>query len=247
MNMPNYKNEYRIYYVLYIVSNTKICVHKYAEERIQQLEAQGRITRWSRFAKWTVVTLTELMAFLAIVLNVGIIHLPELEDYWQTSWVCSVPFFDRVLPRDRFELIFWVLHVCHSNTGSPMKKIDKVNTFFNMLLSKFRTSYDVGRNIAIDETMVGFCGRFAAKQYMPKKPTKWGIKAFTMADSATGYMVNILPYMGAETLDNASAEFLSLPQPARVVLDLMGPYLNRGHHLFTDRYYTSVQESPGHS
>ena len=185
------------------------------------------------------------MAFLAIVLNMGIIHLPELEDYWRTSWVCSVPFFGRVLPRDRFELIFWMLHVGHSNTGSPMKKIDKVNTFLNMLLSKFRASYDVGRNIAIDETMVGFRGRFAAKQYMPKKPTKWGIKAFTMADSDTGYMVNILPYMGAETLDNASAEFLSLPQPARVVLDLMGPYLNRGHHLFTDRYYTSVQMAQG--
>ena len=156
-----------------------------------------------------------------------------------------MPFFGCVLPRDRFELIFWMLHVGHSITGSPMKKIDKVNTFLNMLLSKFRASYDVGRNIAIDETMVGFRGRFAAKQYMPKKPTKWGIKAFTMADSDTGYMVNILPYMGAETLDNASAEFLSLPQPARVVLDLMGPYLNRGHHLFTDRYYTSVQMAQG--
>ena len=116
-----------------------------------------------------------------------------------------------------------------------------MNSFLNKLLAKFQSSYDVGRNIAVDETMVGFRGRFAAKQYMPKKPTKWGIKAFTMADSDTGYMVNILPYMGAETLQNASAEFLGLPQPARVVLELMGPYLNRGHHLFTDRYYTSIQ------
>ena len=181
------------------------------------------------------------MAFLEIILNMGIIHLPELEDYWRTSWVCSVPFFGRVLPRDRFELIFWMLHVGHSNAGSPARKIDKVNSFLNKLLARFQSSYDVGRNIAVDETMVGFLGRFAAKQYMPKKPTKWGIKAFTMADSATGYMVNILPYMGAETLQNASAEFLGLPQPALVFLELMGPYLNRGHHLFTDRYYTSIQ------
>ena len=40
--------------------------------------------------------------------------------------------------------------------------------------------------------MVGFCGRFGYTQYTPKKPVKWGIKAFTQADANTGYMLNIL-------------------------------------------------------
>ena len=99
----------------------------------------------------------------------------------------------------------------------------------------------MGCNISVDETMVGFRGRFAAKQYMPKKPQKWGIKAFMLVDSSTGYINNILMYMGSETLEGASSTFSHLLQPARVVMELMEPYLGRGHHLFTNRYYTSVQ------
>ena len=97
----------------------------------------------------------------------------------------------------------------------------------------------MGCNISVDETMVGFRGRFAAKQYMPKKPQKWGIKAFMLADSSTGYINNFLMYMGSETLEGASSTFSHLLQPALVVMELMEPYLGRGHHLFTNRYYTS--------
>ena len=69
------------------------------------------------------------------------------------------------------------------------KKIDKVKIFLDYLISKFQSSYYPS---VVDETMVGFRGRISAKQYIPKKPEKWGIKAFTMADSTNGYMLNIL-------------------------------------------------------
>ena len=75
---------------------------------------------------------------------------------------------------------------------------------------------------------------------MPKKPVKWGIKAFSLADSSNGYLLNILLYTGAETLFGTIEQFSALPQPARVVLHLVEPYLNQGHHLFTDRYYSSI-------
>ena len=52
--------------------------------------------------------------------------------------------------------------------------------------------------------MVGFRGRFGSTQYIPKKPVKWGIEAFTLADTTTGSMLNILVYTGAQTRDDAS-------------------------------------------
>ena len=88
--------------------------------------------------------------------------------------------------------------------------------------------------------MLGFHGRFAGKQYMPKNPVKWGIKAFSLADSSNGYLFNVLLYSGAETLDEANPLFSTLPQPARVVIHLLEPYLHRGHHVFTARYYSSI-------
>ena len=91
----------------------------------------------------------------------------------------------------------------HSEPDQPVRKIDKVRVILEPLIAKFQASYHPGRNIAVDETMVGFRGRFAAKQYMPNKPTKWGIKAFTMADSSSGYVLNILLYTGSETMQGA--------------------------------------------
>ena len=169
----------------------------------------------------------------------GIINLPSIEDYWKTTWITEIPFFSRVMPRDRFELIFWMLHVSHS-TSHPPKRIDKVGMLLQMLLSKFRASYTPKRNLAVDETMLRFRGRFAGKQYMPKKPVKWGIKSFTLADTSNGYVLNILLYTGAKTLDVTDPIHSTLPQPARVVLHLLEPYLHKGYHVFTDRYYTSI-------
>ena len=186
------------------------------------------------------MTMSDLHGFFAIVMNMGLIHLPEREDYWKTSWTCEIPFFRRVLPRNRFEEIFWMLHVSHTEPGQPVLKVDKVQAILQHLIMKFQSNYHPGRNIAIDETMVGFRGCFASKQYMPKKPTKWGVKAFTMADSSNGYLLNILLYTGRETLREASSEFSGLPQPAQVVMHVIGPYLDRGHHLFTVHYYTSI-------
>ena len=75
---------------------------------------------------------------------------------------------------------------------------------------------------------------------MPNKPTKYGIKAFTLASSEHGYLLNILLYTGADTLSEANQDHAHLPQPARVVTHILQPYLNRGHHIYTDRYYSSL-------
>ena len=87
---------------------------------------------------------------------------------------------------------------------------------------------------------MGFRGRFGSKQYMPKKATKYGIKAFTLAESEHGYILDIVVYTGRDTLDHADSQYANLPQPARIVMDVTDKYLDKGHRLFADRYYTSI-------
>ena len=86
-------------------------------------------------------------------------------------------------------------------------------------------------NLSVDETMVGFRGRFGAKQYIPNKPNKYGIKAFTIADSKNGYILDTLLYTGADTLDNSDPQYSHLPQPFRVVLTFI-------QRLFRTRSYS---------
>ena len=182
-----------------------------------------------------------MKGFLAIVLNMGLLQQPEIEDYWSTAWSNNVPFFSSLMARNRFEAIFWQLHIGKEPLDQPQRRIHKVKSFLDALVGRFQACYTAGREVAIDETMVGFRGRFGPRQYMPQKPTKWGIKAYTMADSSNGYMLNILLYMGRETLlDVQPPPPQHLPIPAKVVLSLMTPYLDRGHHLYCDRYYSSI-------
>ena len=123
-----------------------------------------------------------------------------------------MPFFARVMSRDRFELLFWLLHISHCE-GNVVKRVDKVKLLLECLITKFQARFYPGQELAVDGTVVGFRGRFGAKQYMPKKPTKWGIKCFTLADSSTGYVLNTLVYTGADTLDEAC--YKTLTQPVR--------------------------------
>jgi len=49
---------------------------------------------------------------------------------------------------------------------------------------------------SIDEAMIAFKGRSSMKQYMPKKPTKWGFKVWVQSDSRSGYIHQMEFYTG---------------------------------------------------
>ena len=114
-------------------------------------------------------------------------HAPELR-VTKTSWVRQVPFFHDVPPRDRFQDIFWMLHV-----GNVPRKLDKIRPLLDILLPRFRALYCPSPSLTLDEIMVGFRGCFGSIQYVPLKPTKWGFKLFILADAANWYVLNVLP------------------------------------------------------
>ena len=75
----------------------------------------------------------------------------------------------RVLPQDWFEMIFRLLHLSDEEDGTPARRIDKVKPLLDRLIIRFQTNYMPSRCVAVDKMMVGFCGRFGPKQYLPKK------------------------------------------------------------------------------
>ena len=81
--------------------------------------------------------------------------------------------------------------------------------------------------------MIGFSGRLGFKQYVPLKPTKRGIKVWVRADPYNGFMNDFQVYTGKER---------NLPEAnlgGRVVLDLMEPVLNLGHHVYCDSFFSA--------
>lgn len=142
----------------------------------------------------------------------------------------------------RFELLLKFLHLNDSRKyparGQPgYDKLYKVRPLLDAVVKNFQASYTPSENLSIDESMVGFKGRLAFLQYMPKKPQKWGMKAWVLADSANGYIWNWKLYTGKE--ESVPASDLGLAH--RVVLDLLDDdrLKSKGYRVFTDNFYSS--------
>ena len=105
------------------------------------------------------------------------------------------------MSRDRFCLILKFLHLndnsrCKRKGEPGYDSLFKLRPFLTKLTANFQKCYTLNREVSVDESMVGFKGRLSFIQYMPKKPTKWGLKAFVLSDSKSGYVYNWRLYTG---------------------------------------------------
>lgn len=161
----------------------------------------------------------------------GLEQRSDLKDYWSTMDSDDFPFFRSVFSRDRFLQIFGMLHVGEM-TGSKKQKIQPL---LELLLPLFQDHFTPDQAIAIDESVISFKGRVHFRQYLKGKPHPWGIKAFVLADSKTGYFFNVAIYYGKDT-DLIRPD---LPHTARVVLTLADGLEHKGYDLYIDRFYNS--------
>ncbi|KAL6417866.1 hypothetical protein ACFW04_012481 [Cataglyphis niger] len=198
----------------------------------------------SIWRSWRDVTNEEFWAFLAVVINMGTMSLANLQEYWSRSVVSYIAFYSDTFTRDRFSQIFWMLHLetIPTRKTNPRTRLQRVSCFLDYLNSKFLDYFIPGEHICVDESTIKFKGRISFLTYNPKKPTKWGIRVYALADSKTGYICCILPYYGSLT-----TEFLVRPDlsvSSRIPIHLYQMLLEKipgaqGHHMYTDRYYTS--------
>ena len=86
----------------------------------------------------------------------------------------------------------------------------------------------------MDETLIKFKGKIHFRQFIPIKPGRFGIKAFTLSESTSGYVLGNKVYTGKE------ANVVQKDLGKRAVMSLMEPLLDKGYYVFMDNYYTSV-------
>jgi len=82
--------------------------------------------------------------------------------------------------------------------------------------------------------LIEFKGRVHFRQFIPIKPSRSGIKAFTLAESTSGYVLGSKVYTGKE------AGIVQKDLGRQAVMFLMESFLDKGYYLFMDNYYTSV-------
>lgn len=193
------------------------------------------------------LTIEELQAFLGINLAMGMLRLPQVRDYWAHDEIFSTPWFPSIMARDRFFKIMRYIHVV-DNSLQKKKGEDgydplfKVRPLTDHLSAVFPQYYHPGRHLSIDEMMIGTRCKISFLQYLPKKPTKFGIKVFVNSESKSGYVLTFQIYTGKSTKkkeESEGSQSISNPVSYDVVFDLLEPYLGKGHWVFMDNYYSS--------
>ena len=144
------------------------------------------------------LTYDELLAFIGVVIAMGIIQLPEMSDYWSTSPITQVPWFSTIFTGKRFFTILANLHLV-DNIVEGADQANKLYILGNIMETcnqSFQQHYLPSQNLAIDEQMIGTRCRIGFIQYMPKNLKRFGIKLWVLCESLTGYVLKFIVYTG---------------------------------------------------
>ncbi|KRY28169.1 PiggyBac transposable element-derived protein 3 [Trichinella spiralis] len=116
-----------------------------------------------------IITESELETFLGTLLKMGLVLKPRYSMYWSTELRCDA--IADAMSRNRFRE---VLRYFHFNDNSEAEQ------------EKYQS---------IDEEIIPYKGRNKLKQYIPKKPKKWGIKVNTRT-GVSGLLYDFCFYEG---------------------------------------------------
>ena len=120
--------------------------------------------------------------------------------YWAEDTFFGRFAIANVMTRDRFEKLSQYFHVADRtgyNRADPNRdQCHLVRPILTFIQEKCFENYISNKEVSIDEAMIAFRGELGFRQYMPAKPTKYGIKVWVRADSTNGYVNEFSVYVG---------------------------------------------------
>lgn len=156
--------------------------------------AQGDIS-------WIDLTSEELMAYLGVLVVVGITKSKKrsLESLWSTEHFFNTPFYNTVFSRDRFKSISSHLRFDDTSTRDARikdtgDKLQAVREMSEALRECCIKAYNPSKYMTVDERLQAFRGKFFGKVYMSSKPGKFGIKFWIICDAQNSYVHNFQVY-----------------------------------------------------
>nr|XP_015905033.2 uncharacterized protein LOC107437514 [Parasteatoda tepidariorum] len=184
---------------------------------------------------------TEIKAFIGLLYLCGTHKSSHtnLKDLYATDGT-GIDIFPKTMSRTRFLFLMRCLRFDNINDRQSRREIDKlapIRDFFETFVTNCKNAYILGEFVTIDEKLEPFRGRCGFRQYMPKKPAKYGIKIFALVDSRVFYTWNMEIYAGQQP----DGPFKIDCSSKSIVMRLMTPLFNSGRNLTTDNWYTGYE------
>ncbi|KAH8022946.1 hypothetical protein HPB51_006376 [Rhipicephalus microplus] len=184
-------------------------------------------------------TKEEIKVFFGILMLMGVLKYPCVRMYWQAA--TRIPAIADAMGVKRFFKIRGALHITDANAERDPNSLDKflkVRPLLEAVRGRCLQLVPLEKN-SIDEQMVPFTGRIAAKQFVKGKPNPEGVKVFVRC-SFDGLAHDFELYQGKGT--GVSKEHSHFGLGGSVVMRLV-EQLPKAQNIkcYMDNYFTSVK------
>lgn len=174
----------------------------------------------------------------------GIIQVPDYKFLWSTNKFLANGGVKEVMPVKRYEKLSQYLHIC-SLVPDPQIDADKlwrVRPVLDSVLERCKVAFNPRKNQSIDEAMIPYKGRFSAKQYVPSKPVKWGIKVWMRCDTTSGTVILSL-YMHLFIYFSSEQYFYLHLQHVHFICrsgNFSSHCQSKSNHNYYDKYFSDI-------
>lgn len=211
----------------------------FTPEIIRKLVTYTNLEGRTQMDLWNDTNYDEMCTFVGLLLLAGVYRAKHenISELWSESDGRKI--FNKSMSRNRFCELRRCIRFDDRATRNVRRENDKfapLRELFDMMVTKFRSSYKAGSNATVDEQLVTFRGRCSFKVFIPSKPGKYGVKLWILADSSTSYCLNIQPYLGRQPGAQPDRG-----QGQRVVLELTDYMTGSGRHITADNFFSSVE------
>uniref|UniRef100_A0A1Y1N5A9 PiggyBac transposable element-derived protein domain-containing protein n=1 Tax=Photinus pyralis TaxID=7054 RepID=A0A1Y1N5A9_PHOPY len=201
------------------------------------VQETNRYASQNHTQNWKDIDLNDMYVFLALTMLMARNKKLAIKEYWSLNPLLSSPIFRKTMSRDRYLGILSSLHFAN-NEDQSTTRLYKVENVLNLMKERVRSQFYPFEWLAVDESMVLFKGRLSFKQYIKTKRHRFGVKLYVLCDCETGIVLDFIVYIGKDT--NAYVEELKgMGSSGSIVGTLLKSYLDYGHSLYTDNYYSS--------
>ena len=126
--------------------------------------------------------------FFAFVLMMALYKLPAIDDYWSTKQLFHGGWARAIIPsRRRFKAILAFFKIVYCFNEEAEDRLKKVRYLYEQMQKRFKTPFQPGQCVSVDERVIPSKARFTFRQYLLKKPVKWGTKVWALCNSGTGF------------------------------------------------------------
>ncbi|XP_039471868.1 piggyBac transposable element-derived protein 4-like [Oreochromis aureus] len=204
------------------------------DEIVQHIVSMTNLHGKRKIPGWRDIDAEEFRAYVGLLVLSGVYRSKHEStiSLWSEKWGRSI--FRATMSEKRFQHISRAVRF-DDKLSRPPRRVDKLAPFrkvWNMWTHRLEMLFSPDRDLCVDEQLVAFKGRCSFRQYMPKKPAKYGIKIWAACDVKTSYAWRLQVYTGKPAPDRVEVN-----QGMRVVLDMTEGL--QGHVVTCDNFFTS--------